>query len=154
MCQILFFMIEILRLMIINMVYSTAGLISVVITLRHLDQETIVHFVWLDFSYMFTAVFSQYSSIISALLLSLREMSFLFCVANFTHHSPLAVSLALGAFLTSSPYVHLDTSAFNMLFFVYGYMSFIMILELFFFVNASTKFITRDIEQKMGKRNG
>ena len=51
----------------------------------------------------------------------------------------IAVSLALGAFLTSSPNVNLDihsflfTSAFNMLFFVYGYISFIMIWELCFF---------------------
>ena len=72
----------------------------------------------------------------------------------------IAVSLALGAFLTSSPNVNLDihsflfTSAFNMLFFVYGYISFIMIWEFcffFFFVNAGTKFVTRDIAQKVGQ---
>lgn len=66
--------------------------------------------------------------------------------SSFAWQTPLttqiAVSLALRAFLTSSCYVNLDfhsflfTSAFNMLFFVYGYISFIMIWELciFFFV--------------------
>ena len=66
------FMIEILRLMIISMVYSKARLISIVITPRHLDQETIVHFVWFAFSRMFlTPVFSPYSRLISALLFCL-----------------------------------------------------------------------------------
>ena len=63
----------------------------------------------------------------------------------------IAVSLALGAFLTSSPYVNLDihsflfTFAFNMLFFVYGYISFIMIWELCHFLGKTNKFITINI---------
>lgn len=46
-------------------VYSKVRLIPVVITLRYLDQEAIVHFVWFVFSHMFTLILSYWSRFIS-----------------------------------------------------------------------------------------
>lgn len=149
-------MIGILRLMMISMVYSKARLIPAVITLRHLDQETVS----LLYGLLFLVCFLLLCSLSIPGLFQPFCSLFKKCLfSSFAWQTPLttqiAVSLALGAFLTSSCYVNLDihsflfTSAFNMLFFVYGYISFIMIWELWFFLllllNGGTKFITRDI---------
>lgn len=125
--------------MMISMVYSKARLVSVVITLRHLDQETVVHFVWFCFfSYVsYSCVLSVFWAYFSPLFLSSKMSLLLLLLGKLL--LPLKLQfLALGAFLTSSRYVNLDihsffvTSAFNMLFFVYGYI-FIMIWELCIF---------------------